>query len=408
MTSDLVSDLLSDLDFEPPQRVALVHDWLAAYVGGERVLEQMIALYPQAALYTSVDVLPDRDRAFLQGKQPVTSFANDWPFVRKHYRQFLPLLMLAIEQLDLSDSELVLSSSSAIGKGVLVGPDQLHISYVHSPMRYAWDLQHQYLREARLTKGVRSMLARWLLHKARLWDSRTANGVDHFIANSQFIARRIWRVYRREAAVIYPPVDVTSFELRENKEDFYLTASRLVPYKKVPAIVEAFRALPGRRLVVVGDGSEMRQVKAAAGANVEVLGHQSTPVLRDLMQRAKAFVFAAEEDFGIAPVEAQACGTPVIAYGRGGALETVRDAGPRACGLFFHEQTPAAIAAAVLEFEQRQHDLAPRACRDNALRFATDIFKERYWQFVQTRWQEFRAERKPRTNAPARRVRAYG
>jgi glycosyltransferase involved in cell wall biosynthesis len=404
----MISDLLGDIDRELPQRVALVHDWLVAYVGGERVLEQMIALYPQATLFTSVDVLADRDRAFLQGKRPITSFVQKWPFVRKHHRQCLPLLMLAIEQLDVSDSELVLSSSSAIGKGVLVGPDQLHIAYVHSPMRYAWDLQHQYLEEARLTKGARSLLARWLLNKARIWDSRTANGVDHFIANSQFIARRIWRVYRREAAVIYPPVDVTSFELRETKEEFYLTASRLVPYKKVSAIVEAFRALPGRRLVVVGDGSEMLKVKAAAGNNVEIIGHQPTAVLRDLMQRAKAFVFAAEEDFGIAPVEAMACGTPVVAYGRGGALETVRDNGPRPCGLFFHEQTPAAIAAAVLQFEQRQHELTPRACRDNALRFAKDIFKERYWQFVQTRWEEFRAERKPRSTAATARARAYG
>jgi glycosyltransferase involved in cell wall biosynthesis len=400
--------LPSDLDGNLPRGIALVHDWLAAYVGGERVLEQMISLYPQARLYTSVDVLPELDRAFLQGKQPITSFAHDWPFVRKHYRQFLPLLMLAIEQLDVSESELVLSSSSAIGKGVLVGPDQLHISYVHSPMRYAWDLQHQYLREARLTRGMRGMLARWLLHKARIWDLRTANGVDHFIANSEFIARRIWRVYRREAAVIYPPVDVTAFELRESKEDFFLTASRLVPYKKVTAIVEAFRALPGRRLVVVGDGSEMRQVKAAAGSNVEILGHQPTAVLRDLMQRARAFVFAAEEDFGIAPVEALACGTPVIAYGRGGALETVRDTGPRPCGLFFHQQTAAAIAAAVVEFEQRQHELTPRSCRDNALRFATEIFRERYGQFVRTRWEEFQAERKPRTREALTRVRAYG
>jgi glycosyltransferase involved in cell wall biosynthesis len=181
-----------------------------------------------------------------------------------------------------------------------------------------------------------------------------------------------------------------------------------VPYKKVRTIVEAFRALPGRRLVVVGDGSELRHVKAAAGTNVEILGHQPSAVLRDLMQRAKAFVFAAEEDFGIAPVEALACGTPVIAYGRGGALETVRDTGPRACGLFFHSQTPGAIAAAIQEFERRQQELAPQACRDNALRFATDIFKERYWQFVQTRWDEFRSERKPRPNAAFARVRAYG
>jgi len=403
-----MGDHANELDLALPRRIALVHDWLSAYVGGERVLEQMIALYPDADVFTSVDVLPKAERAFLQGKTPITSFAQEWPLVRKHYRHFLPLLMIAVEQLDVGECELVLSSSSAIGKGVIVGPDQLHIAYVHSPMRYAWDLQHQYLREAGLTRGARAMLARWLLHKARLWDMRTANGVDHFIANSHFIARRIWRVYRREAAVIHPPVDVHGFALREHKDDFYLTASRLVPYKKVPAIVEAFRGLPGRRLVVVGDGSEMRQVKAAAGPNVEILGYQPTAALRDLMQRAKAFVFAAEEDFGIAPVEAQACGTPVIAYGRGGALETVRDTGPRASGIFFHAQTPAAIAAAVQEFERREHEFAPRAARENALRFGADLFKERYRRFVQGRWEEFRAQRAPRSSAALAPVRAYG
>ena len=232
--------------------------------------------------------------------------------------------MFAMEQLDVSDYDLVLSGSASIAKGVLTGPNQLHISYIHSPMRYAWDLQHQYLREAQLERGVKSMIARWMLHKARLWDLRTANGVDYFIANSQFIARRILKTYRRESTVIYPPVDVEAFTLRARKEPFYLTASRLMPYKKVASIATAFRSLPGHKLVIVGDGTEMARVKAAAGPNVEVLGHQPASVLVDLMQRAQAFIFAAEEDFGITPVEAQACGTPVIAFGKGGATETIR------------------------------------------------------------------------------------
>jgi glycosyltransferase involved in cell wall biosynthesis len=406
MIEQLVSESGSGL--APPRRVALVHDWLTTYVGGERVLEQMIALHPHADVFTSIDVLPAHERAFLQGKQPITSFAQSWPFMRKHYRHFLPLLMLAIEQLDVSDAELVLSSSASIGKGVLTGPDQLHIAYVHSPMRYAWDLQHQYLRDAGLTRGMKALLARWLLHKARLWDMRTANGVDHFIANSEFIARRIFKVYRREATVIYPPVDVQSFPLCDRKEEFYLTAQRLVPYKKVPAIVEAFRSLRDRKLVVVGDGTDMRKVKALAGPNVEVLGYQRTEVLRNLMQRAKAFVFAAEEDFGIAPVEAQACGTPVIAYARGGALETVHGAqASRPTGVFFHAQTPAAIAAAVREFEDRQERLTPAACRDNAQRFSVDVFRERYAHFVQSCWERFRQPGSDRID-PSQRVRAYG
>lgn len=247
------------------------------------------------------------------------------------------------------------------------------------------------------------MLARWLLHKARIWDSRTANGVDHFIANSQFIARRIWKTYRREATVIYPPVDVRSFDLCERKEDFYLTVSRLVPYKKVPAIVAAFRALPERRLVVVGDGGDLRKVRELAGPNVEILGHQPAAVVRDLMQRAKAFVFAAEEDFGIAPVEAQACGTPVIAYARGGALETIRGAEHRSpTGAFFHSQTPEAIEAAVREFEHRSVPIEPLACRHNALRFSVDVFRERYAHFVASRWEEFRPRGQPQFEPQAR------
>jgi glycosyltransferase involved in cell wall biosynthesis len=387
------------MTIEPPilhdavlaNRVALVHDWLTAYVGGERVLEQMITLFPEGDLFTTIDILPDAERAFLQGKQPITSFVQDSPLLRRHYKHLLPLMMLAVEQLDVSDYELVLSSSSSVGKGVLTGPDQLHIAYVHSPMRYAWDLQHQYLREAGLTRGAKGLVARWLLHQARIWDTRTGNGVDHFIANSEFIARRIRKVYRREATVIYPPVDVNGFALREAKEDFYLAAGRLVPYKKVSAIVEAFRQLPDKRLVVVGDGSDMRRVKALAGKNVEVLGYQPTAVLRDLMQRAKAFVFAAEEDFGIAPVEAQACGTPVIAYGRGGARETILGLDqPRPTGLFFDAQSAAAIAAAVESFERVQDRFTPAACSDNALRFSAAVFRARYRSFVQECWEAFR------------------
>jgi len=373
------------------RRVALIYDRLDGYAGAERVLEQMIGLYPQSDVFASIDILKDSERGFLKGKTPITTFAQRWPLVRHRHRQFLPLLMFAMEQLDLSDYELVLSGSASIAKGVLTGPDQLHISYIHSPMRYAWDLQHQYLREAGLEKGLKSLLARWLLHRARLWDLRTANGVDHFIANSQFIARRIWKVYRREATVIYPPVDVDGFGLRANKENFYLTASRLMPYKKVPTIVEAFSAMPDRRLIVIGDGTEMRRVKAVAGPNVEILGYQPTSVLIDLMQRARAFVFAAEEDFGITPVEAQACGTPVIAFARGGAAETIRSLDhARPTGLFFARQEPLAIAAAVRTFEQSQERFSPIECRENALRFSAQHFRDAYSQFVARCWSAFR------------------
>ena len=382
------------------RRTALVYDRLDGYGGGERVLEQMIGLYPHADVFASIDILTPTDRAFLQGKQPITTFAQRWPFVRKHHRQFLPLLMFAMEQLDLSEYDLVLSGSASIAKGVLTGPDQLHISYIHSPMRYAWDLQHQYLREAGLATGIRSLLARWMLHRARLWDLRTANGVDHYIANSHFIARRIWKTYRRESTVIYPPVDVDSFALRTRKESFYLTASRLMPYKKVPTIAAAFRALPDRKLVIVGDGTEMARVKAAAGPNVEVLGHQPKGVLIDLMQRAKAFIFAAEEDFGITPVEAQACGTPVIAYAKGGATETIRGLEyARSTGVFFDRQEPQAIAAAVLELERHEDRVLAAECRANALRFSSQIFRETCGRFIDQCWEAFRGGGRARAKA---------
>jgi glycosyltransferase involved in cell wall biosynthesis len=373
-------------------RVAIVHDWLTVYSGAERVLEQLISMHPKCNLFASIDFLADDERAFLGGKKPITSFAQHLPLMRKHYRKFLPLLMFAMEQIDVSRHELVISSSAAIAKGILTGPDQLHISYVHSPMRYAWDLQHEYLHDSGLERGLGGSLARYLLHNARYWDLRTVNGVDHFIANSAFIAKRIWKVYRREATVIYPPVDTHRFQPREDKDDYYLTASRLVPYKKVRTIVEAFSRMPHRRLVVIGDGPEMKRVKEKATPNVEILGYQPAAVLKDHMQRAKAFLFAAQEDFGISPVEAQACGTPVIAFGHGGALETIRarnsdSGGPT--GLFFEAQTPEAIFDSVQTFERRQEEFTPLACRRNAERFGVDVFRRHYSNFVEHCWDRF-------------------
>jgi glycosyltransferase involved in cell wall biosynthesis len=374
------------------RRIALIYDKLDVYAGGERVLEQMIALYPGSDVCVSVDIMKAADRGFLRGKVPITTFAQKLPFVRHYHRHFLLLLMFAMEQLDLSDYPLVLSGSASIAKGVITGPDQLHISYVHSPMRYAWDMQHQYLGEARLDRGFLSFLARYMLHRARGWDLRTCNGVDHFIANSQFIARRIWKVYRREATVIYPPVDVDNFALRTNKEPFYLTASRMVPYKKIAAIVEAFRALPDRKLVVVGDGPEMKRIKSLAGPNVEILGYQPSSVLRDLMQRTRCFIFAAEEDFGITPVEAQACGTAVLAFGRGGALETIRGLDhPKPTGAFFDRQDAATIAESVLDFERNEDRISPLDCWQNAQRFSTQIFRETYGGFVERCWDVFQS-----------------
>lgn len=377
-------------------KTAIIADWLVTYAGSERVLEQMIACYPDADVFAVVDFVPEASRGFLQGKRPQTTFIQKLPGAQRHYQHYLPLMPLAIEQLDLSGYELILSSSHAVAKGVIVGPDQLHISYVHSPIRYAWDLQHQYLRESGLDRGIKSWLARWFLHKIRNWDVRTQYGVDEFVANSCFIARRIHRVYGRDAMVIYPPVDVDAFPLLEEKEDFYLTASRMVPYKRMDLIVEAFAAMPDKRLVVIGDGTEMNKILAKSAPNVHLMGYQPNEVLRDHMQRAKAFVFAAEEDFGIAPVEAQACGTPVIAYGKGGALETVRglgDVSEAPSGVFFAEQTSAAIQSAVRLFESHQIDFVPRLIRQHAEQFSITRFCQEYVDFVESSVSRWRAKR---------------
>lgn len=359
-------------------RVAIVCDWFVVYAGAERVLEQILKLYPDADLFCLVDFLPEDQRGFIMNKRTHTSFIQHLPRAKKSYRSYLPLMPIAIEQLDVSGYELVISSSHAVAKGILTGPDQVHISYVHSPIRYAWDLQHQYLQEANLTHGLKAWIVKAILHYIRLWDYRTANGVNHFIANSKFIARRIKKVYGREAAVVYPPVDIEAYELCEEKEDFYLTASRMVPYKKVKLIVEAFNEMPDKRLVVIGDGPEYAKIKEIAGSNITLMGYQPFSVLKEKMQKAKAFVFAAEEDFGITPVEAQACGTPVIAYGKGGALETVQgysDVMPRT-GIFFESQTIQSIRNAVDSFEKNASDFVFRNCRLNAERFSQQQFVE--------------------------------
>jgi len=375
-------------------RIAIVHDWLTTYAGAERVLEQLLRLYPQADLFAVCDFVPEGDRHFLQGRTPITSFIQKLPGARKRYRSYLPLMPLAIEQLNVSGYDIVISSSHAVAKGVLTGPDQLHVSYVHTPIRYAWDLQHQYLRESGLDHGLKGWLARLLLHRIRQWDTRTSNSVDVFVANSQFIGRRIWKVYRRESDVVHPPVDVEAFTVGESKEDFYLTASRLVPYKRVDLIVEAFVKMPERRLVVIGDGPERVKIErlAAAHRNIELLGYQSSAVLVDHMRRARAFVFAAEEDFGITPVEAQACGTPVIAYGRGGALETVRGLNQgRPTGVFFGAQTIESIVKAVRRFIEVEGSIRVTDCRANAEHFSAAHFRRTFGNLVDKEWLKFLA-----------------
>ena len=372
---------------ELPARIAVVHDWLVDYAGSERVLAEILRCLPQADLFALLDHMPERERAPLGERRARTSFLQAMPGVTSHLAWYLPLMPIAIEQFDLTGYDLVVSSSHAVAKGVIVSPDALHLSYVHSPMRYAWDQQFEYLRAERAQGGPKGLLLRGLLHRLRIWDHRTAAGVDHFAANSGFVARRIAKCYRREAEVIPPPVDTEFYVPGGARDDYYVAVSRLVGYKRVDLLVQAFRELPGRRLLIVGDGPDAGHLRAAAGANVEFAGRLAPEQLRVRLQRARAFLFAAVEDFGIAPVEAMACGTPVIAYGRGGAAETVAGLGaPAPTGVLFAEQTPGAVARAVELFEQNAQRITAQACRARAERYSAARFRSDFTGFVTTKY----------------------
>ncbi|MCC9166596.1 glycosyltransferase family 4 protein [Pontibacter harenae] len=363
-------------------KVAIVHEWFVDYSGSERVVEQLIQMFPDADLFSVIEFMPEHLRKHILNKKVTTTFIQKLPFAKKHYRNYLALMPIAIEQLDVSRYDLILSSSHAVAKGILTSANQVHICYCHSPIRYAWDLYHQYLKESGLQRGFKGFIAKAILHYIRMWDYTTANRVDYFIANSAYISRRIKKVYNRDATVIFPPVEVENYTLEPHKEDFYLTASRLVPYKKIDLIVEVFRNQPDKKLIVIGEGPDYNKIKAKATSNITLLGYQPYEVLKSHLQRAKAFVFAAEEDFGIVPVEAQACGTPVIAYGKGGACETVIDG---KTGFLYKEQTFESLTAAILKFDALQVPLDPLIIRENAERFSRAVFKDKLASFIRSK-----------------------
>ena len=367
-------------------KYALVHEWLTPQAtGGSELVVQQILNHIDANLYALIDFESSNPDSYLYQRQIGTTFLQHLPYARYGVQKYLPLLPLAIEQLDLRQYDVILSSSHAVAKGVLTTPDQLHICYCHTPMRYAWDLTFDYLHQSKLGKGAVGWVTRYLLHRLRQWDVLSANRVDYFIANSHHTARRIWRCYRREATVIYPPVNVDNLPFSTEKADFYLTVSRLVSYKQVSLIVKAFNELQ-LPLVIIGTGPEMKKIRDLAKSNIQILGWQPDAVVKKYMAEAKAFVYAACEDFGIALVEAQACGTPVIAYGAGGALETVRDLPDSldtATGIFFKSQTTAAIMEAVQKFEIYQSSFNPKYMRSHAFQFSLQVFAQRYLKFIE-------------------------
>lgn len=375
-------------------RCALVHDWYYTNGGAEKVVRSINHIYPEIENYALIDFLGDKDREEILNKKRVqVSFIQKLPTAKSNHRKFIQLFPYAMEQFDLREYDLVLSSSSSVAKGVLTNQQQLHICYCHSPMRYAWDLYHQYLHESNLVSGPKSLYARYLLHKLRQWDVLSSNRVDYFIANSHFISKRIKKLYRRESHVIYPPVDVEKFNFQRQKEDFYFTASRMVPYKKIDTIVSAFNEMPDKKLFVAGDGPDYKKISKIAKENIVMLGRVSDEEMHKYLSSAKAFVFAALEDFGILPVEAQCCGTPVIGYGEGGLRETVVN---KKTGLFFYEQKSKSIIDAVRNFEGLTFD--SEAIRGHALKFSAFRFEEEVRDFISEKYQKFKPNGKTHTD----------
>ena len=367
-------------------RVALVHDWLTGMRGGERCLEVFCELFPTADLYTLLHV-PGRVAPAIERRRIVTSLIQRLPQAERRYRQYLPLFPAAIGAFDLSGYDLVLSSSHAVAKSVRVPPGARHVCYCFTPMRYVWDLYDDYFgpRAGLAARVLMPPLAAWL----RRWDRATAARVHHFVAISRFVAERIRRVYDRDADVIYPPVDVARFRVDDAPGDFYLVVSALTPYKRVDLAVEACNRL-GRRLVVVGTGPEARRLGALAGPTVELLGWRDDAQTAELYARCRALLFPPLEDFGITPLEAMASGRPVIAFGQGGARETVVTPGGAEAptGLFFERQTVDDLVEAIRRFESGATAFEPKALRRRAEAFDRPLFKERIQAYLETRLAE--------------------
>ena len=362
-------------------KVALVHDWLTGQRGGEKVLEALAEIFPEAPIYTLFHFKGSQAEA-IERKRIETSFLQRAPFLRRHYRWYLPLYPLAVELLDLKDFDLVLSSSHCVAKGVIPPPDSLHVSYVHSPVRYAWNQYEAYFASRRLSFLSRPIIPS-RIHKLRIWDVTSSARVDHFVANSRAVARRIEKYYRRTAEVVHPPVDTEFFRpaAAAGPRSFDLIVSALVPYKKIDVAIDAYNRL-GRPLKIVGDGPEERRLRRLAGPKVEFLGGRSPAELLDLYRGARLVIMPGEEDFGISAVEAQACGTPVVAYGRGGALETVLDG---RTGVLFPDLTPGGVRAALDKFGTLEFNTS--TLRAHALGFARDVFKDRMTASVRRAWQ---------------------
>ncbi len=361
-------------------KVAIIHYWLVGMRGGESVLESLCELYPQAHIYTHA-LDESAISPIIARHKIITTFVSKLPFSKRKYQSYLPFMPLALESLPVHDYDLVISSESGPAKGVIPGPRAVHICYCHSPMRYIWDMYHDYrARVGFLTRMVMPLLAHYL----RMWDVTSSNRVDNFIANSNYVAGRILKYYHREADVIHPPVRTEEFFISDSIDDYYLVLGQLVPYKRADLAVEAFNR-SGKRLVVIGDGEQLDTLKKIARPNVEILGRQPFSMIRQYLARCKALIFPGVEDFGIVPLEVMASGRPVIAYGKGGALETVVDG---KTGLFFSEQSIRSLNEAVVKYELIQDKFDPHLIRKHAETFSKERFKEKIKAYIDQKLHE--------------------
>ncbi len=357
---------------------ALVHDWLVSMRGGEKVLEVLCELYPDATLFTLLHNKGKLSSA-IERMNIKTTFIDKLPYKKERYRNYLPLFPYAIESVDFSEFDLIISSSHAVAKGAKPKEGALHICYCHTPMRYIWEMYDDYFGKDKagfLTRTAVSFFAPYL----RRWDVRTSSRVNHYIANSFNVAGRIKKYYNREADVIYPPVDTSRFYVSEKSDNYFLIVSALVPYKKVEIAVEAFNRI-GEKLIIVGSGPETVKLKSISGSNIEFLGWCSDNELAEIYAGCRALIFPGVEDFGIVPLEAMACGKPVIAFGKGGALETVIDKGENPTGIFFYEQTADALIKAVNNFDDEKFN--PQKIREHALKFDRTIFKGKLKEYIE-------------------------
>ncbi|NIM91036.1 MAG: glycosyltransferase [Candidatus Aminicenantes bacterium] len=366
-------------------RVALVHDWLTGQRGGEKVLEVLVEIFSQAPVYTLFH-FPKSQVEEVEKREIKTSFLQRLPFLRKKYRFYLPLFPLAAELFDLQDYDMVISTSHCVAKGIIPHPEALHVCYIHSPMRYAWNQYFPYFSASKLS-FLSKLIIPPLIHHLRMWDESSSSRVDHFLANSKNVAQRVEKYYRRQAEVLHPPVETDFFQPGKETEDFYLIVSALVPYKRIDLAIEAFNQL-GVSLKIIGQGPDYKKLKKSAKENVQFLGALEAEELLQFYQKARALVLPGEEDFGITSLEAQACGIPVIAYGRGGALESVV---PRETGLFFPELKVESLLSVLDKFKSMEFNKS--VIRENAMGFSRGIFKEKISSYLREKWSVFRDKR---------------